>query len=82
MVATKSKTRKTTTSKAKPKKNNGETSKPKRRTASKADQALSAPPDREQVAFRAYQIWQEQGQPEGRDIDHWVRAEQEVNGNR
>jgi hypothetical protein len=33
--------------------------------------------DRE-VARRAYEIWEEDGRPEGRDHDHWVRAEQDV----
>lgn len=27
------------------------------------------------IAARAYAIWQEQGQPDGRDFDHWVEAE-------
>ncbi|TIX90657.1 DUF2934 domain-containing protein [Rhizobium sp. P44RR-XXIV] len=24
---------------------------------------------------RAYRIWEEEGRPEGRDLDHWQRAE-------
>jgi hypothetical protein len=32
----------------------------------------------ERVRRRAYEIWLEEGQPEGRDLDHWSRAEQEL----
>lgn len=31
----------------------------------------------EQIRTRAYQIWEEEGRPHGRDHHHWVRAEQE-----
>ncbi len=30
------------------------------------------------IRHRAFQIWQEQGQPHGRDQDHWLQAEAEV----
>ncbi|NYZ10962.1 DUF2934 domain-containing protein [Azospirillum sp. RWY-5-1] len=30
------------------------------------------------VEERAYQIWEEEGCPEGKQLDHWLRAEQEV----
>ncbi len=34
--------------------------------------------DREElIRQRAYRIWQEEGEPEGRAHDHWSRAEQE-----
>ena len=29
---------------------------------------------------RAYQIWIEEGQPDGRDKEHWAQAEQELSG--
>ena len=29
------------------------------------------------IRDRAYAIWQEEGEPEGRDADHWHRAESE-----
>lgn len=32
----------------------------------------------EAIAFRAWQIWQEEGCPEGRDKEHWLRAEKEM----
>ena len=30
------------------------------------------------IAERAWLIWQEEGCPEGRDLQHWLRAEQEL----
>jgi hypothetical protein len=36
-------------------------------------------PAREQaIRERAYAIWEEEGRPDGRDLDHWRRAEQEI----
>jgi DUF2934 family protein len=32
----------------------------------------------ERIRERAYQIWIEQGQPHGRDTDHWYQAEAEL----
>ncbi len=32
----------------------------------------------ERVRKRAYEIWLEEGQPQGRELDHWFRARQEV----
>jgi hypothetical protein len=35
--------------------------------------------DREQhIRERAYHIWLEEGRPEGRDREHWQRAEREL----
>jgi Protein of unknown function (DUF2934) len=35
--------------------------------------------DREQrIRERAFQIWIEEGQPEGKDKDHWERAEKQI----
>ena len=35
--------------------------------------------DREdRIRARAYEIWQKEGSPEGRENDHWVEAEQEL----
>ena len=31
----------------------------------------------DQIRRRAYEIWQEEGQPEGRDQDHWDQAVRE-----
>ena len=33
---------------------------------------------RRMVEQRAYEIWDAAGQPEGRSLDHWLQAEQEV----
>ncbi|SMH35680.1 DUF2934 domain-containing protein [Azospirillum agricola] len=32
------------------------------------------------IQDRAYQIWEEEGRPHGREQDHWLRAEAEVTG--
>ncbi len=34
--------------------------------------------DEVRIRRRAYEIWEEQGRPEGRDQDHWKQARQEV----
>jgi DUF2934 family protein len=35
--------------------------------------------DREvEIAERAYRIWEGEGRPVGRDLDHWLRAESEL----
>jgi Protein of unknown function (DUF2934) len=31
------------------------------------------------IRERAYAIWEEQGRPEGQHLDHWLRAEAEIN---
>ncbi len=35
---------------------------------------------RDRVEQRAYEIWEEEGRPEGRAEAHWSRAEAEVSG--
>jgi hypothetical protein len=36
--------------------------------------------DRKQaIQERAYAIWEEEARPEGRQVDHWLRAEAEIN---
>jgi hypothetical protein len=32
----------------------------------------------DKVRLRAYQIWEEEGRPEGEDIVHWYRADSEI----
>jgi Protein of unknown function (DUF2934) len=34
----------------------------------------------QQIRERAHEIWQAQGKPEGRHVEHWLQAEQEVYG--
>lgn len=38
-------------------------------------------PDHDSIAFRAWEIWLSEGCPDGRDVDHWIRAEQECRRN-
>lgn len=33
---------------------------------------------RPKIEQRAYEIWQNEGSPQGCDVDHWLRAEAEV----
>lgn len=48
----------------------------------KSAKPSSPTPSREishdQIAERARAIWQERGQPEGRDLEHWLDAEREL----
>jgi hypothetical protein len=37
-------------------------------------------PGQDPIADRAYQLWESEGKPEGRDIDHWLQAEREISG--
>jgi len=39
-----------------------------------ASQSVSA----ETISRRAYEIWEQEGRPEGRDLQHWLQAEQEL----
>jgi hypothetical protein len=32
----------------------------------------------ERIRERAHRIWEEEGQPEGRDAEHWERAIREI----
>lgn len=34
----------------------------------------------DEVRGRAYAIWETEGKPEGRDLDHWLQAERESAG--
>lgn len=34
----------------------------------------------EWIRQRAYQIWEEEGRPDGRALDHWLRAKDEIAG--
>ena len=42
--------------------------------------ATRALPLREEVEHRAYEIWEREGRPEGRDIEHWLAAERQLLG--
>jgi hypothetical protein len=38
----------------------------------------AAPIPTEKIAERARRIWEEQGRPEGRDLEHWLEAERQL----
>jgi hypothetical protein len=42
------------------------------------DAAAAKPLDEHRIRERAYEIWVEEGKPEGRHIDHWQRARWEL----
>jgi hypothetical protein len=42
--------------------------------AMNAKQDLNTIPN-QLIAQRAYDLWEAEGRPEGRDVDHWIRAE-------
>jgi hypothetical protein len=44
------------------------------------DSNLSNETTHGQIARRAYEIWEQEGCPEGRDHDHWLAAERQVLG--
>lgn len=35
-------------------------------------------PSQEEISKRAWEIWQSEGCPEGRQTEHWLRAEAEI----
>ena len=35
-------------------------------------------PDEHRVRLRAYEIWEREGKPHGRALDHWLRARWEL----
>jgi len=37
-------------------------------------------PSQEDVAIRAWEIWEQEGRPEGRSAEHWNRAQEELRG--
>jgi hypothetical protein len=47
-------------------------------TTAADDRTAMGPPTAEMVAARAYEIYLEEGRPEGRQLEHWVRAETEL----
>jgi hypothetical protein len=32
----------------------------------------------EEIAKRAFDLWQQKGRPEGREMEHWLEAEKEL----
>lgn len=31
-----------------------------------------------EIAARAYQLWEQEGRPQGRDVEHWTEAERQL----
>jgi hypothetical protein len=56
------------------------TIKPLSRTAAAASAASAARQDDlcDRVRRRAYELWESEGRPAGREHDHWLQAEREV----
>jgi Protein of unknown function (DUF2934) len=47
--------------------------------AGKMLREVTMPGKREQaIRERAYAIWEQEGRPDGKDLDHWLRAEAEI----
>ena len=36
------------------------------------------PPETERIRQRAYELWEQEGRPEGRQDEHWARASREI----
>ena len=36
---------------------------------------MTTPDQRERILKKAYEIWEAEGRPSGRDMEHWVQAE-------
>ncbi|MEA2671279.1 MAG: hypothetical protein QOG45_1499 [Chloroflexota bacterium] len=34
----------------------------------------------DRIRNRAYELWEGEGRPEGREVDHWLQAAQEISG--
>jgi len=56
----------------------------KRRARTGSAKSAAAMVDREdlhaRVQRRAYELWESEGRPAGREHDHWLRAEREIAG--
>ena len=49
-----------------------------RTTRSRTGAQLELKPTRDEIARRAYEIWQSNGCPHGRDQHYWLQAEKEL----
>ena len=78
MAKTKASSKSSSTAKAKTasKSSTKTTAKPKRATAKQSSASVTS----QEIAERAYQMWEQEGYPSGRELEHWVAAEQELNG--
>jgi hypothetical protein len=51
-------------------------------TEDKQKPVKSSESDEDAIRERAYQIWCEEGKPEGREQEHWHRARAEIEGDK
>ena len=51
-------------------------------TATISEDLKSCTPTQDQIAFRAWEIWNSEGCPHGRESEHWFRAEVELQSKR
>lgn len=49
---------------------------------SSTDSSISSPSNADAVSRRAYELWENEGRPEGCDLRHWLQAESELGSNR
>ena len=49
--------------------------KTKKTETSNVEAAATSPVTREEIALHAYYIWEKEGRPEGRALEHWLQAE-------
>jgi hypothetical protein len=48
--------------------------------SSSANSSSSAGASAEAISRRAYELWEQDGRPDGSDLRHWLQAEQELSG--
>lgn len=41
---------------------------------------MTTPAQQQQIQELAYQLWEQEGRPEGRDREHWERAQRQLQG--
>lgn len=79
---TPSKTKRETAAPATPKTKTVAAAKPVKATAAPVKRAIKPAPapqiTSEQIARRAYSIWEQQGRPAGKESEHWLLAEQQL----
>jgi hypothetical protein len=47
---------------------------------STSSQASASPASADAISRRAYELWEQEGRPEGCDLRHWLQAEQQLSG--
>jgi hypothetical protein len=45
-----------------------------------ASSATSSSPSADAISRRAYELWEQDGRPDGADLRHWLQAEKELGG--